>query len=125
MTITSGFIFKDRKLKKDYDIPLLSKAESILDKYRTETQLLPVITNQKFNSYLKEIAEIVGINKTLTHHIARKTFASTILLYNDVPMEIVSELLGHSEIGITQQHYAKVVKEKVGEQMNRLNSKLQ
>ncbi|WP_426275090.1 site-specific integrase [Chryseobacterium sp. S-02] len=113
-----------QKTKRDYDIPLLSKAESILDKYKTETQLLPVITNQKFNSYLKEIAEIVGINKTLTHHIARKTFASTILLYNDVPMEIVSELLGHSEIGITQQHYAKVVKEKVGEQMNRLKDKL-
>lgn len=113
-----------QKTKRDYDIPLLSKAESILDKYRTETQLLPIITNQKFNSYLKEIADIVGINKTLTHHIARKTFASTILLYNDVPMEIVSELLGHSEIGITQQHYAKVVKEKVGEQMNRLKDKL-
>ncbi|MGD1318678.1 tyrosine-type recombinase/integrase [Chryseobacterium sp. 2R14A] len=113
-----------QKTKRDYDIPLLSKAESILDKYRTETQLLPVITNQKFNSYLKEIADIVGINKTLTHHIARKTFASTILLYNDVPMEIVSELLGHSEIGITQQHYAKVVKEKIGEQMSKLNSKL-
>ena len=113
-----------QKTKRDYDIPLLSKAESILDKYRTETQLLPVITNQKFNSYLKEIAEIVGISKTLTHHIARKTFASTILLYNDIPMEIVSELLGHSEIAITQKHYAKVVKKKVGEQMSRLNSKL-
>lgn len=113
-----------QKTKRDYDIPLLSKAESILDKYRTETQLLPVITNQKFNSYLKEIAEIVGINKTLTHHIARKTFASTILLYNDVPIEIVSELLGHSEIGITQQHYAKVVKKKIGEQMSQLNFKL-
>lgn len=113
-----------QKTKRDYDIPLLSKAESILDKYRTENHILPVITNQKFNSYLKEIAEIVGINKVLTHHIARKTFASTILLYNDVPMEIVSELLGHSEIGITQQHYAKVVKKKIGEQMSKLNSKL-
>lgn len=113
-----------QKTKRDYDIPLLSKAESILDKYKTNTQLLPAITNQKFNSYLKEIAEIVGIAKNLTHHIARKTFASTILLYNDVPMEIVSELLGHSEIGITQQHYAKVVKKKIGEQMSKLNSRL-
>ncbi|MCQ9635067.1 site-specific integrase [Chryseobacterium sp. WG23] len=113
-----------QKTKRDYEIPLLYKAESILGKYKTDTQLLPVITNQKFNSYLKEIAEIMGINKTLTHHIARKTFASTILLYNDVPMEIVSELLGHSEIGITQQHYAKVVKKKIGEQMSKLNSKL-
>ena len=56
--------------------------------------------------------------------MARKTFASTILLYNDVPMEIVSELLGHSEMQTTQNHYAKVVKKKVGEQMDRLNNKL-
>lgn len=114
-----------QKTQKDYDIPLLSKAENILNKYKSETHLLPIISNQRFNSYLKEIADITGINKTLTHHIARKTFASTILLYNDVPMEIVSELLGHSEIGITQQHYAKVVKKKLSEQMSKLNFKLQ
>ncbi|QIG90948.1 site-specific integrase [Chryseobacterium sp. POL2] len=111
-----------QKTKRNYDIPLLSKAGSIINKYKTDKQLLPIISNQRFNSYLKEIAEIVGINKTLTHHTGRKTFASTILLYNDVPMEIVSELLGHSDIGITQEHYAKVVKEKVGEQMSKLNS---
>lgn len=115
---------KRQKTKKSYEVPLLTKASDILDKYRTEDQLLPVVSNQRFNSYLKEIAEIVGIDKILTHHIARKTFASTILLYNDVPMEVVSELLGHSEIGITQQHYAKVVKEKISEEMSKLNSKL-
>ncbi len=115
---------KRQKTKKSYEVPLLAKASDILDKYRTEDQLLPVVSNQRFNSYLKEIAEIVGIDKTLTHHIARKTFASTILLFNNVPMEIVSELLGHSEIGITQQHYAKIVKEKVSEEMSKLNSKL-
>ncbi|WP_439480036.1 site-specific integrase [Chryseobacterium aquaticum] len=113
-----------QKTKKSYEVPLLTKASDILDKYRTEEQLLPVVSNQRFNSYLKEIAEIVGIDKILTHHIARKTFASTILLFNNVPMEIVSELLGHSEISITQQHYAKIVKEKVSEEMSRLNSKL-
>ncbi|WP_407406102.1 site-specific integrase [Chryseobacterium sp.] len=113
-----------QKTKKSYEVPLLTKAFDILDKYKTEDQLLPIVSNQRFNSYLKEIAEIVGISKVLTHHIARKTFASTILLYNDVPMEIVSELLGHSEIGITQQHYAKIVKERVSEEMSRLNSKL-
>ncbi len=113
-----------QKTQKEYDVPLLSKAENILNKYKSKTHLLPIISNQRFNAYLKEIAEITGINKTLTHHIARKTFASTILLYNDVPMEIVSELLGHSEIGITQQHYAKVVKKKVSEQMSRLKDKL-
>ena len=76
------------------------------------------------NAYLKEIADIVGINKKLTHHIARKTFATSVLLYNDVPMEIVSELLGHSNIGITQGHYAKVVQKKVSEQMKELEDKL-
>ncbi len=110
-----------QKTNRKYEIPLLTKAEEILDKYKGE---LPIISNQRINAYLKEIAEIVGIEKNLTHHLARKTFASTILLYNDVPMEIVSELLGHSEMSITQNHYAKVVKKKVSEQMNRLNSKL-
>ena len=69
--------------------------------------MLPAISNQKINSYLKEIVEIVGINKKLTHHTARKTFATTILLYNDVPMEVVSKLLGHSSMAVTQKHYAK------------------
>jgi site-specific recombinase XerD len=74
---------------------------------------------------LKEIAEIIGIKKNLTHHIARKTFATTVLLYNDVPMEIVSELLGHSKITITQEHYAKVVNKKVSEHIQKLNQKLE
>lgn len=113
-----------QKTTRTYSIPLLDKAKIILGKYRNDEQILPLISNQKFNAYLKEIADIVGINKKLTHHTARKTFASTILLYNDVPMEVVSELLGHSEIGITQAHYAKVVQKKVSEQMDKLNIKL-
>lgn len=113
-----------QKTNRKYEIPLLKKAEIILQKYSGEERLLPKISNQRFNAYLKEIAEIVEIQKNLTHHMARKTFASTILLYNDVPMEIVSELLGHSEMSITQNHYAKVVKKKVSEQMERLQKKL-
>ncbi|MDQ1858313.1 Site-specific recombinase XerD [Chryseobacterium taichungense] len=107
-------------------IPLLSRGKKIIEKYDyvDEKKALPKFSNQKFNAYLKEIADIVGLNKRLTHHLARRTFATTVLLFNDVPMEIVSELLGHSKITITQEHYAKVVKSKVGEQMNRLNSKL-
>ncbi|WEK69470.1 MAG: site-specific integrase [Candidatus Chryseobacterium colombiense] len=107
-------------------IPLLTKAKKIIEKYDyvDNKRVLPKFSNQKFNSYLKEIADIVDIEKRLTHHLARRTFATTVLLFNDVPMEIVSELLGHSKIGITQQHYAKVVKKKVGEQMSKLNSKL-
>ena len=86
--------------------------------------MLPAISNQKINSYLKEIVEIVGINKKLTHHTARKTFATTILLYNDVPMEVVSKLLGHSSMAVTQKHYAKGVKNKVSACISSLERKL-
>lgn len=117
-----------QKTSKRIAIPLLPKANLILDKFKFcrtgSKKLLPIISNQKFNSYLKEIAEIVGIQKNLTHHIARKTFASTVLLYNDVPMEIVSQLLGHSSITITEDSNGKVVKKKVSEQMKKLNIKL-
>jgi len=117
-----------QKTKKQFKIPLLPKAKRILSKYKSEdprlNKLLPIITNQKFNSYLKEIAEILGFEKNLTHHIARKTFATTVLLYNDVPMEIVSELLGHSKMSVTQTHYAKVVQSKVSEHVSKLNKKL-
>lgn len=105
-------------------IPLLPKALEILDKYQNEDEVLPVISNQKFNSYLKEITAVIGISKRVTHHIARKTFATTVLLYNDVPMEVVSELLGHSKLTITQEHYAKVVQKKVSEKMKDLGKKL-
>ena len=62
--------------------------------------------------------------KNITHHTARKTFASTVLLYNDVPMEIVSELLGHSKMSITQEHYGKIVQKKVSEHIGILAKKL-
>ncbi|AZJ36871.1 site-specific integrase [Tenacibaculum singaporense] len=110
-----------KKTKSKISIPLLPKPRDILLKYNNK---LPKISNQKFNSYLKEIADIIGINKNLTHHIARKTFASTVLLYNGVPMEVVSELLGHSKITITQEHYAKVVKKKISDEVSKLNQKL-
>ena len=121
-----------QKTDSKFSIPLLPKANEVLEKYTSFPArqkidigfLLPRISNQKFNSYLKEIAEIVGIKKNLTHHIARKTFATTVLLYNGVPMEIVSELLGHSKMSITQDHYAKVVQIRVSEEMIKLNKKL-
>ena len=116
---------KREKTQRQISIPILPKAQEIIDKYITEAnRIFPSISNQKFNSYLKEIADIVGIEKRLTHHIARKTFASTVLLYNDVPMEIVSELLGHSSMIITQESYGKVVQKKVSEEMKKLNKKL-
>jgi|TARA_R110001606_G_scaffold337192_2_gene485216 integrase/recombinase XerD len=66
----------------------------------------------------------VGINKLKSHHMVRKTFASTVLLYNDVPMEIVSELLGHSSMKITQEYYGKVVQKRVSQEMQRISNKL-
>ncbi len=112
---------KRDKTSKELSIPLLPKAESILNSYQNEDEMIfPRISNQKYNSYLKEIGGIVGIEKNLTTHIARKTFASTVLLYNDVPMEIVSELLGHSSMAVTQESYGKVVQKKISLEMERL-----
>lgn len=117
---------KREKTQKNISIPLLPRARIMIDKYYDESSnmVFRVCSNQKYNSYLKEIAIVVGINKKLSTHIARKTFASTVLLYNDVPIEIVSELLGHSSIRVTQESYGKVVQKKVSEQMLKLNNKL-
>jgi integrase/recombinase XerD len=116
---------KREKTQRQISIPILPKAQEIIEKYTTDNNLVfPSISNQKFNSYLKEIADILGIEKRLSHHIARKTFASTVLLYNDVPMEIVSELLGHSNMVITQESYGKVVQKKVSEEMKKLKLKI-
>lgn len=114
------------KTGKPISVPLLPKSKAVITKYleSEDKYILPRISNQKFNSYLKEIAHILGIEKKLTHHTARKTFASTVLLYNDVPMEIVSELLGHSRMSITQEYYAKVVNKKVSQAINGLAKKL-
>ena len=71
------------------------------------------------NSYLKEIAGICGIEKRLTFHVARHTFATTVTLANDVPIETVSEMLGHTKISTTQ-HYAKMVQSKVDRDMEKL-----
>ncbi len=112
---------KRQKTQKELSVPLLPKAKKILRKYVSENdQLLPVTSNARFNAYLKEIADVVGIEKRLTHHVARRTFATTVLLFNNVPMEVVSELLGHSKMATTQQSYGKIVQKKVGEEMKRL-----
>ena len=110
-----------KKTNRKISVPVLPKAKEILEKYGNE---LPKISNQKFNSYLKEISALLSIEKKLTHHIARKTFATIVLLYNNVPMEIVSELLGHSNMSITQAHYGKIVQRKVSDEMKNLHSKL-
>ena len=124
------WIFTNRhKTKSSVKIPLLAKAKDLIIKYQnhpmtqvTET-LFPVITNEKLNLYLKEIADAVGLNKNLTFHMARHTFATTVTLSNGVPIETVSKLLGHSKIASTQV-YARVVERKVSEDMQILMNKI-
>lgn len=109
-------------------IPLLPMAQSILAKYENhpvcanDGTLLPILTNQKMNAYLKEIADVCGINKELTFHIARHTFATTVTLSNGVPIETVSKMLGHTNLKTTQ-HYAKILDKKISEDMQILRSK--
>ncbi len=101
----------------------------ILEKYQNDitclsrNRLLPVITNIKTNAYLKEIADVCEIKKNLTFHMARHTFATTVTLSNGVPIETVSNMLGHSKI-TTTQIYAKVLENKVSEDMDRLEKRL-
>ena len=83
---------------------------------------MPVLSNQRMNSYLKEIADICGITKTLTFHMARHTFATTVTLSNGVSIESVSKMLGHTNIKTTQ-HYAKVLDLKVSKDMALLRQK--
>lgn len=111
------------------NIPLLPIAEEIIAKYKehpqclNEGKLLPVLSNQKMNSYLKEMADVCGINKELTFHIARHTFATTVTLTNGVPIESVSKMLGHKNLRTTQ-HYAKILDRKVSEDMKALREKI-
>jgi len=115
---------KRKKTSKELSIPILPKALEILEFYKRDIDMIfPRISNQRYNSYLKEIAVIVGLDKRLTTHMARRTFASTVLLFNDVPMEIVSELLGHSNMKVTQDSYGKVVQKKISLEMERLKGK--
>ncbi len=86
-------------------------------------KLLPVLSNQKMNAYLKEIADLCKIIKELTFHIARHTFATTVTLSNGVPIESVSKMLGYKSIKTTQ-HYAKILDKKVSEGMLTLKKKL-
>ena len=93
------------KTTRSYKVPLLPIAKEIMEQYDDESSeyVFPSISNAHFNGYLKEIADVVGIEFNLTHHIARKTFASTVLLFNNVFMEVVSSLLRHSKMQTTHE----------------------
>ena len=107
------------------NVPLLPPALAILAKYAKDpeclanSRLLPVKGNQKMNAYLKEVADMCGITKPLTFHIARHTFATTVTLTNGVPIETVSSMLGHKNLRTTQI-YTKVLEHEVGEDVDRL-----
>lgn len=117
--------YRREKTTKPIRIPLLPKALQIIEKYKSNRKsisqggIFPKISNQKLNSYLKEIADVCGIKKNLTFHIARHTFATTVTLSNGIPIETVSKLLGHSKISTTQI-YAKVIERKVSDDMQKL-----
>ena len=106
------WIFKNRqKTDTKSKIPLLPIALEIIQKYAchprclNEDSILPILTNQKMNAYLKEIGDLCDISKEITFHMARHTFATTVTLTNGVPIETVSKMLGHKNIQTTQ-HYA-------------------
>jgi site-specific recombinase XerD len=122
---------KTKRTKTDTrsNVPILPTAEAILEKYAEHSniikskKMLPVLSNQKMNAYLKEIADLCGITKNLTFHLARHTFATTVTLSNGVPIESVSKMLGHKSLKTTQ-HYAKILDRKVSDDMAILKSKL-
>lgn len=129
--IDGGLWLSTSRVKTDTSVrvPLLPQAKVLVDKYRDDPRaqysstVFPVISNQRMNGYLKEIADVCGITKTLTFHIARHTFATTVTLSNGVPIESVSKMLGHTSIRTTQI-YAKVVESKLSEDMGRLQERL-
>ncbi len=127
---TKWIFTKRQKSSETVKVPLLPKALAIIEKYRNhpkvahEARLLPGMSNQKLNSYLKEIADLCGIEKNLTFHLARHTFATTITLMNGVPIESIGKMLGHTKLSTTQI-YAKVVESKLSHDMAELKNRLE
>ena len=118
-------ITKRQKTNTDVNVPLLDIPKMILEKYKGKLpngKVLPIISNQKLNAYLKEIADVCGIKKNLTFHLARHTFATTTTLAKGVPIETVSKMLGHTNIETTQI-YARITNNKISNDMQGLDKK--
>ncbi|NCT94302.1 MAG: site-specific integrase [Chitinophagaceae bacterium] len=117
--------FIQQKTSRAIEIPLLPQAKKIIDKYKGSPErkvlnkLLPKISNQKVNSYLKVIGDLAGIKRSITHHVARHTFATTICLNNNMPLEDVSMLLGHSSIKTTQI-YGKITQQRIFDSIQKI-----
>jgi site-specific recombinase XerD len=123
------WISKNRnKTDVEFITPVLPIPLSLIKKYETHPKriinnlVLPVITNQRYNAYLKEIATLAKIKKNLTTHLARHTFATTVTLDNGIPIEIVSKMLGHRDIKTTQI-YAQVQQKAIFFSMKKLMDK--
>ena len=113
---------KRQKTDVNTNVRLLDIPLAILEKYKGKQKngkVLPVISNQKINDYLEEIADICGIGKKITFHVARHTFASTVALGNDVPMESIQSMLGHADIKTTQI-YAHIIDRKLSRDMDKM-----
>jgi len=105
------------------NVPILPPTLAIINKYRNmQIGLIPKLSNQKMNAYLKEIADLCGIDKHLTWYVARHTFATTVTLGNGIRIENVSAMMGHTNIKQTQ-HYAKVLDMNIMEDMSKLKQK--
>ncbi len=102
---------------------LFGKAKEVYDKYSESPNFLPVISNQKMNKYLKEIAQCCEIKKNLTTHCGRHTFATSVTLDNDIPLETVQILLGHRDRRSTA-HYARVTNSKISSDMKKLRDRI-
>jgi site-specific recombinase XerD len=119
---------KRQKTDQLSTILVIEAAKQLIEKYKYHPEVacsdkvFPVPTNQKMNAYLKEIAIICRLEKRLTTHVGRHTFATTIALENSIPIEVVSKVLGHSEISMTQR-YAKVTERLMEKEMMKLNDK--
>jgi site-specific recombinase XerD len=124
-----GIIIDQSKTNNRCRIPILPKARKILKRYEdypkisNKNILLPVLTNQKMNSYLKEFGDICNINKNITIHIVRHTFATSVTLSNGILIETVSKILGHTSLKTTQI-YAKVLDKKISEDIDLSQAKL-
>jgi site-specific recombinase XerD len=119
---------KRQKTKNWCNVPLLTPAINLMNKYKSHPEcvknglVLPVLSNQKMNAYLKEIADLCEIQKNLSTHTARHTFATTVTLANQVSMEVVSKMLGHSSIDMTKK-YARVVDDLINRDMTKIYDK--
>jgi len=126
----SKWIYSNRgKNEAPIRVPLLEKAEELIAKYKNDPRSLhygtvfPVISNQRINSYLKEIAILCSIKSKLTFHVARHTFATTVTLLNGLSIEALSGMLGHTKISTTQI-YGKIMDKRISVEMNELRSKM-